>query len=446
MKFPLMFPADAVAPAAPQPPVVPISSLPPVQPRAAAPAAFNSSTLEAGLDEMFDKKVAPVPEPATAPAAPAPAPVAPAAKEPEAPVDEDKPFVDDMLDDEPEAKAPEAKPDTKPTEAPKDQPKPDQIPSFKTPKEMRQHLKEVNREKFGLIERNARLTKENEELKKNGGSSAEVKALAEQLANEQKARQQLEERLGGYDFASTTEFQTKYQEPLKQAVNRASQFIPQLEVNVVDANGEPSVRPATWSDFQSLYSLPPGKVDKAAHEMFGHAAPRVIQHLDRIKELGEIADNAQKNATNLAKEQQQKATAEQAQVREIQLRSFQQSTKALTEKYPEFFGESEDDAEGTELLRKGLAWADQLFSGKANALPPEKRAQMDATLRLRAAGFSRVAAQLSKTKAELAKAKAELESIRSTKPKIGAENGSPAPVKNEADIFSGIDSIPSFNR
>lgn len=398
--------------------------------------------MQDSLDEMFDKKTAAtVEEPAKAP----PTPPIEAPKEPSKEESGDEKFVDDMIEGvgEPEEVKPteEKKPD-----AAKEPPKEEPARSFKTPKEMRQYLKEVNKEKFQLVERNAKLARENEELKKGGGSSAEVKALADQLAQEQKVRQQLEEKLGGFDYASTTEFQQKYQEPLRQAVDRASKFVPQLEVNVTDENGEPTVRPASWADFQALYQLPPGKVDKVAHEMFGHAAPRVIQHLDRIKELGEIADQAQSNAVNMAKERQQKMTAEQAQVLEIQVKSFHEATKGLMEKYPEYFGESEDDPEGSEMFKKGLAWADQFFSGKAASLPPEKRAQMDAMIRLRAAGFSRLAASNKSLKAQLAKAKTELEGIRSTKPKMGNDSLGDAPKRNEADIFSGIDSIPDARR
>lgn len=445
MKIPfLRSPAElAAAPVATKPvaaPATPISSLPPPAPRApvAQPAAKP-----AGMDSVEDLFESPG-STSTPPAKPEPAPQAkePEKKEAAAEVEEveetedELDAVDGMIEggEKPEAGAAKVEEVAKvPEESQKLE---DKAP--RTPKELRRTLRETNDRLFKTIRENAELRKQ-----ASTGSGPEVKAMSDQLAQVNERNKALEERLMGHDYKGSSEYKTKYEAPLNQAAQRAHALITQLEIASPDEDGgDPMVRPATWKDFQALAQLPPGKIDKAAHELFGHAAPRVIQHLDRIRELGEVADEAERTASTTVQQREQQRISEQAGKREIQLNAFRNTTQDLIKQYPDLFGESEDDPDGTDLIKKGLAWVEPYFSGKAADMDPAQRAKTDALIRLRAAGFGRVHHALKVTQKKLATALKEIEATKATRPKM-TSGGATAPSGGESrSMVDGIDDIP----
>ena len=90
------------------------------------------------------------------------------------------------------------------------------------------------------------------------------------------------------------------------------------------------------------------------------------------------------------------------------------------------------------MLEKGAKLADAAFAAN-QSVPPEKRAQLAATIRNRAAAFDRLKLQNDRLKAKLADMEKELEAYNKSAPAGG--EGAPAEPPKPKDWQDELDEI-----
>ena len=122
---------------------------------------------------------------------------------------------------------------------------------------------------------------------------------------------QLEKRMELVNYEESSDYQEKYEKPFIEAWNRSLAAFQQLEVTEkhpdgVDEMGEPKfkieTRLATSDDLLDLSRLPIGKMDKKAKEMFGESSPRVINYVEKIKELWQQKQTAKEQSAKRVEE------------------------------------------------------------------------------------------------------------------------------------------------
>lgn len=427
-------PAIAEPPAAPAAP-----STPPTQsPASAAPIDFGAD-IDADLASLDDSRQPP-PAPAKAPEKPTPT-VKPSEK-PEAA--------------KPADKTADAKPADKPVDEPP--PKPVKAADLRGAYEgLKKRVKDELEPKLHQLE--ARV-KEYETRKPEDTAPLQAK-----LEAAQKRADELESEIRFVNYRKSNEFKEKYEKPYEEAWASALAQIRQLQVATEDGG----TRPATDSDILALANMPVGELDAKADEMFGRSAPRVVRHIEKIRELSDAQHKALADAQKNAGEREKTLTVQQQAARTELLKLWQGSNKELAEKYPAWFGHSEDDPEGNALLDKGFALADLHFVGRNDMteqqidllppafrdalksrgyLTPQERVQLDARLRNKAANHDRLVLRVKRLTAELKEKTDALAEYEKSSPPAGkAGEGSAAAVADElATAEAELDKIDRENR
>lgn len=389
------------APAAPPAPSTPTAPAAPTIPPSAPdkqPSDYMGDIM--GDLDALDKGGTPPTPPKAAPP-PKPAPDAGKVKAPEAPPAPEK--------------APETPAADKPPETP---PKPVRAAELRTAYENLK--KEANETLRPTIQRLEARVKELE------AAPADVKPLQEKLAAIEKRNKELEQHLQFVDYSKSAEFQEKYEQPFASAWTRAVHDFSQLSVRIPDGEddmGNPKfkTRAATADDLLALANMPLSQMDEQAEAMFGRSAARVINHVEKIRDLygakQKALDDAQKSAS-------ERITTGQAQTKaqhEAIVKQFEEATKADITKYPTMFGPDESDPAGNALLQKGLDEADRVFKATDANRPKtaEEAIRLHARLRLKAANHDRLALRLKKLRAELDEARKTIAEYEGSEPKGG---------------------------
>ena len=397
--------------------------------------------------------------PAAAPSAPAPAPATPPASAPPPAPASDKPTergpepdwladIEGLDPDRPPPKpsgkkTPEepAKPGDveppKPDEKAPDKPavKPDEPPAKPVKAaELRAAYDNLKKEKREVLE--PKIQQLEAKLKELESRQPEdTKPLLEKMTAAEKRAAELEQHIQFVDYKKSREFQEKYEQPYAEAWSKAVADFGQLTVRVPgpvdEATGEPThtTRSATADDLIYLANLPLSQMDDQAEAMFGKSAPRVIRHVERVRDLSDAQNKALADA--------QLKTGEWTKARQLKMQQSQQEqhglwtqyNKEIAERFPSMFGPVEGDTEGNELLAKGFAMADRLFAPPANAQPqtPQERIQFHALLRHKIANHDRLVRRLKTTQTELAEAKEALAAYEQSDPPAG-KGGGPKPA------------------
>lgn len=276
--------------------------------------------------------------------------------------------------------------------------------------------------------------------------------ILEKLKTLEQRNADLEKRIELVSYEESKDYQDKYEKPFTEAWNRSLQAFQQLEVTEkmadgVDEMGEPKfkveTRMATADDLLELSRLPIGKMDRKAKEMFGESAPRVINYVEKIKELWQQKQTAKAESAKRVEELKKNQIVEFQKQQSTIANTWTEINKSLEERFPKAFHVEQDDAEDVESHRRGFALADLLFLG-SEALTPEQvealpasfkdtakakqplsdvqRTQLHALARLKMANHDRQLAALNKAKArieELEKSLAEYEKSEPAAEKAG---------------------------
>lgn len=270
-----------------------------------------------------------------------------------------------------------------------------------------------------------------------------TKPILEELEAKKKRLDELESRIKFTDYKESTEFKEKYEKPYLEAWKKAVADLSELTVQTEDGG----TRVATTQDLLHLANLPLGEARSQARALFGDAADDVMAHRRAIRELSAAQTKALEDAKNNASEHEKKL-ASQRQIESQQIaKAWDETNKALAEKYPKWFAETEGDTEGNELLRKGFSVADLHFLGakgltpaQIELLPPKLRDEikangdlsiqgrihLDALLRNKIASHSRLALNLKKATARIQELEKSLAEYEGSEPPATRGSGKPA--------------------
>lgn len=417
---------------------------------------------------------APAAPPPAAPAAkPAPSPAPPAEPSPSsaAPINFDADIDADLasLDD------------AKPKEAPKAPEKPVETPKVKepekpveTPKTEEKPIRPVKAADLrgayeGLKKKVAEeyqptIQRLEAKLKELEAAHKDDPANKQRLEAAQKRVEELESEIKFVNYKKSSEFKDKYEKPYQEAWDIAVRQISQLQVST--EGGEP--RAATASDILALANLPLGELDAKAEELFGRSAPRVIRHIEKIRELSDAQHKALEEAQKSAGDREKQLTEQQQQAKQQVIKLWQGANDELAKKYPAWFSKDEADAEGNTLLEKGFSLADLHFVGPADLtpdqvelLPPafrdalkargsltvQERVRLDALLRNKIASHDRLAMRLKKANGRIKELEASLKQYEESEPPAGKAGGRPPAVETDPmqEAFAEIDSFDRKN-
>lgn len=264
--------------------------------------------------------------------------------------------------------------------------------------------------------------------------------ILEKVAALEKRNAELESHIKYVDYTKSTEFVDKYQKPYQEAWTKATADFAQLNVRIPagvdEATGEQkfTTRKATTDDLLALANMPIGEMDERAEQMFGKSAPRVIRHVEKIRELALAQDQALTKAQQEAGERSKLNEAQTKAQREKAVSLWNTANADLAAKYPKFYAPEEGDTEGNALLEKGFALADRLFIPTAETAPktPEEQVKLHARIRNKVANHDRLAFRLNNANKRIAELEKTLAEFEKSEPK-GGEHKAKAPVDNGAE-------------
>lgn len=242
-------------------------------------------------------------------------------------------------------------------------------------------------------------------------SQPDLKPFQEKLAAIEKENQQLREVVRFADYRKSPEFVDKYEKPYNEAWTKAVSEVTQLSMVMEDGTS----RKATANDLLALANAPLDQLDDLAAQWFPKSAPRVIRHVEKIRDLAEQQDKALEEAKKGAGEYQTKQQESVKKANESFALAYQGANTELTTKYPKWFAPDETDPKGNEILKKGYEYADSVLSANGN-LTPEQKAGRLAVLRAKAANHDRLVARLKARDSQLAELEAKLKGYEESEP------------------------------
>lgn len=256
----------------------------------------------------------------------------------------------------------------------------------------------------------------NEELKQARSGkrepSEDQKALSGRMEALEKRNKELEEEISYRDYTKSSEFAEKYKKPFESKLAQVYRNIQDLSVTTEDG----TERAATQADFDKVLEAPNSHARELARKLFGDDFREVLQYRRELNELQQNADNEMKNWREKAQERAATKAAEQRKFREMSEATFKKSIDNYTQKYPEWFGEVENDAELNEALHKGFEATDR---AQDPSLPLEERIDLLAATRLKAASFGRLVMQIKRLQAKVAEQEESLKSYEQSTPGEG---------------------------
>ncbi len=349
------------------------------------------------------------------------------------PVDDDQPAKDEP---EPE-KEPELPTDT---EKPVEEPKPSNIRALG--KAYDEVKKKVSSEYLPKIQSLEAKTKEYErtieEMRK---GAPDLKPVHEKMTALEKENQQLREVVRFADYRKSPEFTEKYERPYNEAWSKAVSEVTQLTLSMEDG----TVRKATANDLLALANAPLDQLDDLAAQWFPKSSPRVIRHVEKIRDLAEQQDKALEEAKKGAGEFQTKRTIEQ-QAHDAEIaKAYTEVGAQLATKYPKWFAPDETDPQGNELLRKGFDYAGTVFdnkpdtiNGENRVLTPVEKVKRLAVIKAKAANHDRLVARLKAEQKRATELEAKLAEYEQSEPPTDGA-GSPSGTRNGGDWQSEVE-------
>ena len=372
---------------------------------------------------------APAPEPKAVetPATPTPAP-APAPK---------LPFDDDI----PQKPKPQAQDKPKP-EATKPEPKiPENQKSVRggSLEEFRKNYETTKKERDELASKLKALETAREE-----GTRAEIKKATE--AYEKKVSEleakytEVETRLRFTDYTRSSEYKEKFEKPLESAWREAISDISGATIELEDG----TERQASVQDIQSLLHMPAIAAARRANELFGAAAPAVLQHRNAILSLTRARESAIKEYQEKGAEREREMQTNSERQRERIYGVFNETIKHYETADASLYGRPEDPEE-----QKYWDKGDRLIAlavkrqGLDESLPEDEQSAIltkaQATVAARARAFGPLIARMHKLEAEVESLRGKQAKLTKSEPGNGSDRK--AEARESGDLYSGIDSL-----
>ena len=256
-------------------------------------------------------------------------------------------------------------------------------------------------------------------------SQEDAQALASKIDNLQKRLDEKEQAIRMKDYERSDEYKTKYQEPYINSVKDAYQEIKELIVEEPtgenDEDGRPVMRerPATEEDFNEVYRLGLGQAVRLAKQKFGDAASIVLGHRLAIRKADQARASAISDYQSKGTEREKQQEAQQNAIRSRYESHWQKANELLSadSRHAAYWGRDANDEESNKALESGFAFADNARSPEFRSKQtPEDLILLDAVVRHRVAGFSKLAYANSALRNENAALKDEVAKLRGSAP------------------------------
>lgn len=344
-------------------------------------------------------------------AAPAPQDTKPAKPAPEAEGDDD---LSEFFQKPKPAEAP-----AKPAEAAKPAaPATTETPSG--PKELRAAYESTKAEV-------ATLRKQLADVQSGGEQSKEKDTLIAKLTQERDAA---EERLRYANYEQSAEYEQKYVQPIKQAIDDLAEEVAQETITDMESGNEV---PISRNDVIRFLNIQTFKEASEQAKRFGPLAEHMMAARGQIHRMNRAAIKAKEDYRTNGKAIEQQRQAETAAAQEKARSVFEETSTRIAQKF-EDFRENPEDKEGSELFKKGLDFYDRL--ARRDGLTQEQRIKMTAVVRAKSAAYDRKVLEVTRLREEVAKLKADNakllgsepgehrpSSVPLTTPKAGAPDG-----------------------
>jgi hypothetical protein len=280
----------------------------------------------------------------------------------------------------------------------------------------------------------AKVTQLESQLAEARKGAPDLKPIQERQTALETENAALKEEIRYVNYQKHPEFVEKYQKPYTEAWAKAVSEITQFNIETEAG----AARKATADDFLTLANAPLDQVDDLADKWFGRAAPRVIRHVEKIRDMAESQDKALADARKNAGEHE-KQTVAQRQAADLAVSTaYTGAQKELIRKYSKWFAPDPEDAPGNELLAKSKAYVDTVFhnapvkqpDGAMKSLTQEQRAKRLAVIEQKATAFDRLVARSKAKDARISELETTLAEYEKSEP--GAERASqPGRVGNK---------------
>jgi len=295
----------------------------------------------------------------------------------------------------------------------------------------------------------ARATKAESELvevKKVGGDPKRIQEFQTTIEQLRKQNEELETEVRFTNYAKSSEFKTKYQEPYEKAWARAVKEL--SEIAIADP-GTGQERAAGVQDLADIVQLPLGKARAAAEAVFGSFADDVMAYRKEIIGLHEAQETALKEARegSIKRDKERSEQSQQVAAQTVsQIKEGWEKANAeylADEKLGAYFKPVDGDQDGNQRLAKGFELVDRAFAENPNdpRLSAEQRAAIvkrHAAVRLRAAAFGRLRAQYGAAQARINELQKELSQYKETEPGTGGSSTTSAPVETKGAAWNRI--------
>lgn len=279
------------------------------------------------------------------------------------------------------------------------------------------------------------------ELEEARSKAPDVKPFEEKMSALEKENNSLKEEIQYVNFQKHPDFVTKYKQPYEEAWTKAVGEVTQLSLSTEDGQS----RKATANDLLSLANAPLDQIDELADKWFGKAAPRVIRHVEKIRDLAESQDKVLEEAKKHAGEHEKQIGEHTKKQSEAIGMAYSSTQKELATKYPKYFSPDPEDKPGNELLEKGFAYADSVFSPNANQnLTPEQRVKRLAIIRAKSANHDRLVTRLKNASQRIADLESDLKEYEASSPTTDRGGQPLSGDKNYMD--SAMDELDSLNK
>lgn len=272
------------------------------------------------------------------------------------------------------------------------------------------------------------IKRENYELKQQIEQNRQVKPVEdprlktyqERMEAAEKRREELETEMRYAAYERSPEYQDKYQKPFEKAYQWGRQSVTHLKV----LNEDGSSRPAVPEDFDKILLIPnDGDAVDAAEAMFGNKARLVLDHRWEMKKLDAQRFEAIEDFKKQGTERHQRLTETETRQREQIGKLWGELNTEAAERFPKYFKPEDGDEDGNKLLEEGYKLADQAFSN-GNGMPPEQLVRLHASIRNRAAAFTREVYRNSKLTERVSELEKQLAEYQASEPGPG-EGGGP---------------------
>lgn len=314
---------------------------------------------------------------------------------------------------------------------------------FQGPKELREYAKRLEGETKDL---RAKVADAESKLQKAADAGKNTEALTARLNDLEKKLQESESARYALDVESSPEFKDKYEKPFNDAAEFARQQVEQLEITVMNEEGEVTgSRPAKFDDFVALYNLPLNKAMAVAKAQFGEAAQLVINHLAELQRLNitksKAAKEAREGAAAKRKAQEDERVARESSATELNRRLWSEINRDVENRNPDMQPDPQDTKEA-DIMKKSFALVDSAFADRS-AQTPQQRVTLDVEIRHRAAREPLLRYRLKKAANEIAELKGVIDNMQ--KNGVGMTNnpggGQPAGGGAEESLDQGLDAL-----